>query len=80
VEEQGVLTTSQRDQDRLVTLRKAKKKLITQRQAAEEVGVNERQVRRMLKCLRKEGDKPVMQRLRAPVLLIDRHPAAADGT
>ena len=34
------------DRDRLVTLQKAKKKLITQREAAEELGMSERQVRR----------------------------------
>jgi len=33
---------TQRDRDRLVALKKAKKKLITQRQAAEEIGVTER--------------------------------------
>jgi len=33
---------TQRDRDRLVALKKAKKKLITQRQAAEEIGVAER--------------------------------------
>lgn len=55
---------SQRDRDRLVTLKKAKKKLITQRQAAEEMGVTERHVRRMLKALSKRGDRAVVHALR----------------
>jgi DNA-binding transcriptional regulator LsrR (DeoR family) len=37
----------------LVTLRKAKKRLITQREAAEELGLTERQVRRLLFALKK---------------------------
>ena len=36
----------QRDRDRLVALKKARRKLITQKQAAAEMGVSERQVRR----------------------------------
>ena len=43
---------TQAERDRLVALKKAKKKLITQRQAAEEIGVTERQVRRLLRRLR----------------------------
>jgi predicted ArsR family transcriptional regulator len=39
---------TQAERDRLVALQKAKKKLITQKQAAEEIGVTERQVRRLL--------------------------------
>jgi hypothetical protein len=37
--ETGALLMTQKDRDRLVVLRKAQKKLITQRQAAEELGV-----------------------------------------
>jgi hypothetical protein len=37
---------TQAERDRLVCLKKAKKRLITQKQAAEEIGVSERQVRR----------------------------------
>jgi len=55
---------TQADRDRLVTLKKAKKKLITQREAAEELGVTERQVRRRLQALRKGGDKAVIHGLR----------------
>ena len=46
---------TQRDRDRLVALKKARKGLITQRQAAEEIGESERHVRRLLKHLRDTG-------------------------
>ena len=39
---------TQKERDRPVALKKAKKGLITQKQAADEIGVTERQVRRML--------------------------------
>jgi transposase len=55
---------SQAERDRLVALKKAKKKLITQRQAAEEIGVTERQVRRLLRKLRRKGDRAVIHELR----------------
>src|SRR4051794_32254717 len=54
---------TQRDRDRLVVLRKAQRKLITQKQAAAELQVTERQVRRMLKRLKSEGDKAVVHGL-----------------
>jgi hypothetical protein len=55
---------NQAERDRLVTLRKAKKKLITQQQAAEEIGVTLRQVQRLLAALKKRGDKTVIHGLR----------------
>ena len=55
---------TQGDRDRLVTLRKAKKRLITQRQAAEEPGLSVRQVKRLLYALKKRGDKSVVHGLR----------------
>ncbi len=55
---------NQADRDRLVALKKAKKKLITQKEAAEELGITERQVRRLLKRLKKGGDKAVLHGLR----------------
>ncbi len=55
---------TQKERDRLVALKKAKKKLITQKQAAAEVGVSERQVRRMLRSLKKRGDKAVIHAAR----------------
>ena len=55
---------TQADRDRLVTLKKAKKKLITQAEAAAELQVSERHVKRMLKNLAQHGDKSVMHGLR----------------
>lgn len=55
---------TQAERDRLVALKKAKKKLITQKQAAEEMGISERQVRRLLRQLRRRGDEVVAHGLR----------------
>lgn len=55
---------NQAERDRLVALKKAKKKLITQKEAAEEIGVTERQVRRLLRKLRRKGDRAVIHELR----------------
>jgi transposase len=55
---------TQAERDRLVALKKAKRKLITQQQAAEEIGVTERQVRRLLRKLRRKGDRAVIHELR----------------
>lgn len=55
---------TQGERDRLVCLKKAKKKLITQKQAAEELGITERHVRRLLRDLRKRGDRAVVHALR----------------
>jgi transposase len=54
---------TQADRDRLVALKKAKKKLITQREAAEELGLSIRQVKRLLYALKKRGDKAVIHGL-----------------
>ena len=51
---------TQRDRDRLIALKKAKKGLITQRQAAEEIGQTERHVRRLLVKLKGEGDQAII--------------------
>jgi DNA-binding Lrp family transcriptional regulator len=55
---------TQAERDRLMALKKAKKKLITQEQSAEEIGVTERQVRRLLRKLREKGDRAVIHELR----------------
>lgn len=55
---------TQKERDRLVALKKAKKKLITQKQAAAEIGVSERHVRRMLRKLKERGDKAVIHAAR----------------
>src|ERR1039457_2975689 len=51
---------TQRDRDRLIALKKARKGLITQRQAALEIGQTERHIRRLLVKLKKEGDQAVV--------------------
>jgi len=55
---------TQQDRDRLIALKKAKKGLITQRQAAEEIGQSERHIRRFLVKLRREGDQAAVHALR----------------
>jgi hypothetical protein len=55
---------TQADRDRLVTLKKAKKRLIRQREAAEELDLSVRQVKRLLYALKKRGDKAVIHGLR----------------
>lgn len=55
---------TQAERDRLVALKKAKQKVITQRQAAEDIGITERQVRRLLRKLKAKGDKAVIHALR----------------
>ena len=55
---------TQADRDRLVTLKKAKKKLITQREAAEELGLSIRQVQRLVEAMKERGDKAVIHALR----------------
>jgi transposase InsO family protein len=62
--QEGQLLMTQADRDRLVTLKKAKKKLITQREAAEELGLSVRHVKRLLYALKKRGDKALVHGLR----------------
>jgi transposase len=61
---EGQLLMTQADRDRLVTLKKAKTKLITQREAAEELELSVRQVKRLLYALKKHGDEAVVHGLR----------------
>src|ERR1022692_4331623 len=62
--QEGQLLMTQADRDRLVTLKKARKKLITQREEAEELELSIRQVKRLLNALKKRGDQAVVHRLR----------------
>jgi biotin operon repressor len=55
---------TQAERDRLVALKKAKKKLITQKQAADELGITQRHVRRLLRQLKRRGDEVVAHALR----------------
>jgi transposase len=62
--QEGQLLMTQAERDRLVALKKAKKKLITQSEAARELGVSVRHVRRMLARLKEAGDKSVIHGLK----------------
>src|ERR1700720_2497363 len=62
--QEGQLLMTQADRDRLVVLRKVKKRLITQRQAAEELELSVRQVKRLLRAFKRFGDKAVIHGLR----------------
>jgi DNA-binding Lrp family transcriptional regulator len=62
--QEGQLLMTQVDRDRLVTLKKTKKKLITQREAAEELELSVRQVQRRLDALQERGDRAVIHGLR----------------
>ncbi|MEE9162678.1 MAG: ISNCY family transposase [Candidatus Neomarinimicrobiota bacterium] len=55
---------TQTDRERLVALKKADQKLITQREAAAELEVSIRQVQRLLEGLKERGDKAVVHGLR----------------
>lgn len=55
---------TQAERDRLVALKKAKMKLITQKQAAEELGITERHLRRLLRALKRRSDRAVVHALR----------------
>jgi transposase len=57
---EGQLLMTQAERDRLVALKKAKKGIITQRVAAEELDLSIRQVQRLLGALKKDGDKGVV--------------------
>ena len=52
---------TQADRDRLVTLRKAKKKLITQRQAAEEPNLSVRHIKRLLCALKPRAARQAIE-------------------
>jgi len=62
--QEGQLLMTQADRDQLVTLKKAKRNLITQREAAEELELSIRQVQRLLYGLKQRGDKAVVHGLR----------------
>jgi len=52
---------TQTERDRLVILKKAKEGLITQKQAAGENSLTERQVRRLVQKLKEIGDRALIQ-------------------
>jgi hypothetical protein len=61
--QEGRLLMTQADRDRLVALKKAMNKLITQREAAEELELSLRQVQRLVEGLRRGGDEAVVHGL-----------------
>src|SRR5690242_969842 len=61
---EGQLLMTQAERDRLITLKKAKKQLMKQQAAADELRVSLRHVRRLLMRLKQEGDKSVIHGLK----------------
>ena len=55
---------SQKERDRLKVLHEAKQRQITQKEAAEQIGVTERWVRKLMGRMRREGDRAVVHGLR----------------
>ena len=62
--EEEPMALSTRDRDRLKVLSEAKKGLITQKQAADQLKLTERHVRRLVSRMREQGDRTVLHGLR----------------
>ncbi len=58
------IAMSQEERDKLEWLKRARDKLISQREAAERMGVSDRWVRKLLKRMRKQGDAVAVHGLR----------------
>lgn len=58
---------SQEERDKLEWLKRAKDKVVTQREAAERIGVSDRWVRKLLKRMKRRGDRVVVHGLRGRV-------------
>ena len=58
------IAMSQEERDKLEWLRRARDKVISQREAAEKIGVSERWVRKLLKRMKQQGDGVVVHGLR----------------
>ena len=54
----------QKERDRLKVLHEAKQRQITQKEAAEQIGVSERWVRELIGRMRRKGDRAVVHGLR----------------
>ena len=59
------MTLSQRERDRMRVLHEVQQEHLTQREAAKRLQLSDRQVRRLLRRMRKKGDQAVIHRLRA---------------
>lgn len=58
------IAMSQEERDKLEWLKRAKDKVISQREAAERIGISERWVRKLLRRMKKQGDQAVLHGLR----------------
>jgi biotin operon repressor len=58
------IAMSQEERDKLEWLKRAQDKVISQREAAEKIGVSERWVRKLLKRMKQQGDRVVVHGLR----------------
>ena len=58
------IAMSQEEGDKLEWLKRAKDKVISQREAAERMGISERWVRKLLRRMKKQGDRVVLHGLR----------------
>lgn len=58
------IAMSQEERDKLEWLKRARDKVISQREAAEKIGVSERWVRKLLKRMKQQGDRVVVHGLR----------------
>lgn len=58
------IAMSQEERDKLEWLKRAKDKVISQREAAERMGISERWVRKLLRRMKKQGDRVVLHGLR----------------
>jgi hypothetical protein len=61
--EQEMLVLSTKDRDRLKVLHEVKGKHLTQRVAAQQLGISDRWVRKLLMRVKQEGDGGVVHRL-----------------
>ena len=58
------IAMSQEERDKLEWLKRARDKGISQREAASKIGVSDRWVRKLLKRMKKQGDRVVVHALR----------------
>lgn len=58
------IAMGQEERDKLEWLKRAKDKVVSQREAAERIGVSERWVRKLLRRMKKQGDRVVLHGLR----------------
>jgi transposase len=62
--ERDIITMSQKEMKRLHVIHKVGEGLLTEKQAAEIISLSERQIRRIVKRIRDEGDKGIRHRSR----------------